>query len=156
MAQQGSQKPGEAPLHQGQGSLATSLRFAAEAATPGIHLSTYQPEATPQDEIFETPSYFSQADRPISAEPEAIATSPREAAAGAKTGQDILRRMSLAAMGRRESLSEIRSGNPDLALSGNIISATFNIPHAFRYRKGADWVCFSHLFRLCFCFRLPF
>ncbi|GKU20121.1 unnamed protein product [Fusarium langsethiae] len=40
---------------------------------------------------------------------------------------------------RRESLSEIRAANPDLALSGNIISATFNTPHSFVYRKGGDW-----------------
>lgn len=44
------------------------------------------------------------------------------------------------AMRRRESLSEIRAANPDLALSGNIISATFNTPHSFKYRKGGDWV----------------
>ncbi|POR35315.1 Trehalose-phosphatase [Tolypocladium paradoxum] len=42
-------------------------------------------------------------------------------------------------MARRESLTEIRAANPDLALSGNIISATFNIPHALTYHKGADW-----------------
>ncbi|KAI5460306.1 putative trehalose-6-phosphate synthase/trehalose phosphatase [Mariannaea sp. PMI_226] len=40
---------------------------------------------------------------------------------------------------RRESLSEIRAANPDLALSGNIISATFSTPHTFSYRKGGDW-----------------
>ncbi|KYK62057.1 putative trehalose-6-phosphate synthase/trehalose phosphatase [Drechmeria coniospora] len=42
-------------------------------------------------------------------------------------------------MARRESLSEIRAADPDLALTGNIISATFNIPHALTYHKGADW-----------------
>ncbi len=41
---------------------------------------------------------------------------------------------------RRESLTEIREANPDLALSGNILSATFNIPHTLKYRKGGDWV----------------
>ncbi|KAK2061700.1 hypothetical protein LY76DRAFT_643718, partial [Colletotrichum caudatum] len=55
------------------------------------------------------------------------------------SGRDILKRMTLAAMGRRESLSQIRASNPDLQLSGNIISATFNIPHSLRYRKGSDW-----------------
>jgi trehalose 6-phosphate synthase/phosphatase len=39
-----------------------------------------------------------------------------------------------------ESLAEIRAANPDLALSGNIISVTFNIPYQVRYRKGGDWV----------------
>ncbi|KFG79505.1 putative trehalose-6-phosphate synthase/trehalose phosphatase [Metarhizium anisopliae] len=43
-------------------------------------------------------------------------------------------------MARRESLSEIRAANPDLGLSGNIISVAFNIPYSFTYRKGGDWV----------------
>ncbi|KAK5993099.1 Trehalose-phosphatase [Cladobotryum mycophilum] len=42
-------------------------------------------------------------------------------------------------MARRESLSEIRAVNPELSLSGNIISATFTIPHALTYHKGGDW-----------------
>lgn len=43
-------------------------------------------------------------------------------------------------MARRESLSEVRAANPDLGLSGNIISAAFNIPYSFTYRQGQDWV----------------
>ncbi|KAG9251781.1 glycosyltransferase family 20-domain-containing protein [Emericellopsis atlantica] len=42
-------------------------------------------------------------------------------------------------MERRESLSEIRAANPDLSLSGNIISATFSAPHSFTYRTGGQW-----------------
>ncbi|KAM3429036.1 hypothetical protein NHJ13734_008340 [Beauveria thailandica] len=42
-------------------------------------------------------------------------------------------------MARRESLSEILAANPELSLSGSIISAAFNIPHALTYRKGGDW-----------------
>ncbi|KZZ93738.1 Glycosyl transferase, family 20 [Moelleriella libera RCEF 2490] len=42
-------------------------------------------------------------------------------------------------MARRESLSEIRAADPDLGLSGNIISVAFNIPYAFTYRGGNDW-----------------
>lgn len=49
----------------------------------------------------------------------------------------------VSAMRRRESLSEIRAANPDLALTGNIISATFSTPHTFRYLKGGDWVSIS-------------
>lgn len=49
-------------------------------------------------------------------------------------------------MARRESLSEIRAANPELSLTGNIISATFNIPHAVTYHKGGAWVsAFSSL-----------
>ncbi|KAJ2968896.1 hypothetical protein NQ176_g8951 [Zarea fungicola] len=42
-------------------------------------------------------------------------------------------------MVRRESFSEILAANPELSLSGSIISAAFNIPHALTYRKGGDW-----------------
>ncbi|PHH85950.1 hypothetical protein CDD83_10949 [Cordyceps sp. RAO-2017] len=44
-----------------------------------------------------------------------------------------------AVMARRESLSELRAANPELSLSGNIISATFNLPHALTYCKNGDW-----------------
>lgn len=43
-------------------------------------------------------------------------------------------------MARRESLSDIRAANPELSLSGSIISVAFNIPHALTYRVGQDWV----------------
>ncbi|KAK0624317.1 putative trehalose-6-phosphate synthase/trehalose phosphatase [Immersiella caudata] len=59
---------------------------------------------------------------------------------GAENSKDFLRRLSFAVMGgRRDSISEIRKTSPDLSLTGNIISATFNIPHSLKYRKGADW-----------------
>lgn len=58
-------------------------------------------------------------------------------------------------MRRRESLSEIRAANPDLALSGNIISATFNTPHAFKYRKGGDWVRASRALSSVLCPLFP-
>jgi hypothetical protein len=78
-----------------------------------------------------SPSYFSQADPKI----------PRRPLLG--VDGLLQRKVTTANMGRRESLSEIRTTHPDLSLSGNIISATFNIPHAFTYRKGGDWVRFS-------------
>jgi hypothetical protein len=71
-----------------------------------------------------------------------------EAAAGAITSDDIAKRSSLAALDSKESLSEMQSAYPGLALSGNIISATFNIPHSLRYHKGADWVSLFHLLNL--------
>lgn len=48
----------------------------------------------------------------------------------------------------KASMSDIRSISPDLALTGNIISATFNLPHSLKYRKGADWVSQSSFFLL--------
>lgn len=117
-----------------------------DAVTPGINLSTYvaRPSSrvphSPRDILSRShhqhpqrgdsddapPSYFSRADPTIRR----------------PNGPLPLRRTTTAAMasGRRESLSDIQRANPDLALSGNIISATFNIPHAFSYSKGGDWV----------------
>ncbi|KAJ2902284.1 putative glycosyltransferase family 20 protein [Zalerion maritima] len=36
-------------------------------------------------------------------------------------------------------LEEMMSENPSLALTGNVISANFNIPYSLKYRLGADW-----------------
>ncbi|KAH8895910.1 hypothetical protein GQ53DRAFT_743863 [Thozetella sp. PMI_491] len=116
--------------------------------TPGINLHTYKSEssgdgAAPGNatDRSDSPSYFKgvQPDRATVASPNPIderaADSPSQAAAGAKSPQDILRRMSLS----QESFATIRDANPDLSLSGNIISATFTIPHSLKYRKGSDW-----------------
>ncbi|KAH6653245.1 glycosyltransferase family 20-domain-containing protein [Truncatella angustata] len=53
--------------------------------------------------------------------------------------QEVLRRISLSTKGRRESISDIKAAVPDLALSGNIISATFTLPHSIKYRQGGEW-----------------
>lgn len=75
--------------------------------------------------------------------PSVAAQSPAQAAAGAKSGDDILTRISLTATEAPPSFSEIRAANPNLEWSENIISATFNIPHSLKYHKGADWVSTS-------------
>lgn len=119
----------------------------SDAVTPGIHQHTYLDSA--DNSRSGSPSYFSQSDRKVafaSSDPSiaatpSITTHNLPQSPGSITGKDILKRMTLAAMGRRESLSRIREANPDLQLSGNIISATFNIPHSVKYRKGSDWVC---------------
>jgi trehalose 6-phosphate synthase/phosphatase len=99
--------------------------------TPGIHFSTYTSESSPS-------SYFSQ---DVNSAEGQMAQSPSEAAAGAKSGHDILRRMSL--VGSQQDLlsdTDPRAANPSLSLSGSVISATFCIPHSLHYRKGYDWV----------------
>ncbi|TDZ38425.1 Trehalose-phosphatase [Colletotrichum trifolii] len=119
----------------------------SDAVTPGIHQSTYRDSN--DSSRSGSPSYFFQADRKVAndsdpslsaAQTPSIANSNLPHFPTEKTvGRDIIKRMTLAAMGRRESLSHIRAANPDLSLSGNIISATFNIPHSLKYRKGSDW-----------------
>ena len=101
-----------------------------DAVTPGIGPDSYFPQ---QDDLrnnnTNSPeaqrSYFSYGDRKILQRQDSI-------------WDRIIGHRST--MARRESLSEIRAANPALSLSGNVISATFNIPHAFTYCKGGHWV----------------
>jgi trehalose 6-phosphate synthase/phosphatase len=103
--------------------------------TPGMHLGE-EPSRKDTD-----PSYFAQDPSRFG---DGMAQSPVEAASGAASNHEILRRMSLTGSGlhRLESLADIdpRAANPSLGLSGGVISATFCIPHSLRYRQGQDWV----------------
>ncbi|TVY42817.1 Trehalose-phosphatase [Lachnellula subtilissima] len=104
--------------------------------TPGFLPSEHDTEGS--DHPSET-SYFAH---DINKVRSAIAQSPTAAASGAKSNQDLLRRISLTSgLGRQDSLIDMdpRAANPSLSLSGGIISATFCIPHTLKYRKGADW-----------------
>ncbi|KAL2354363.1 glycosyltransferase family 20-domain-containing protein [Cryomyces antarcticus] len=72
-------------------------------------------------------------------------TSPSQAAAGAKSRQEVLRRLSLVDSGRtsarRPSLADVdpRAAYPALGLSGGIITATFCVPYNLGFSNGADW-----------------
>ena len=103
----------------------TDLGF--EAVTPGIDPRAYLAKSETRRGDGPNSSYFSRADTVISPDSQARNSLVRQAT-------------SRTTMERRESLSDIRAANPDLHLSGNIISATFNAPHAFTYRKGGQWV----------------
>lgn len=115
--------------------------------TPGIGLQTYKSENddTPAG-ARPDPEYFSKkdVDHALAASPEPVdkeQSAQAQIEAGADAGKDFLNRLRRTAMGsRQDSLSEIRAKYPSLSLSGNIISATFTVPHGLRYRKGADWV----------------
>ncbi|POS79497.1 glycosyltransferase family 20 [Diaporthe helianthi] len=110
--------------------------------TPGIGLETYDSGTSADSAESAGSNYFSS--KPVPGGQDAI-VSPNAiddtmaAEPTPTTGNDILRRMSKASRGRRQTLSEIKSAYPALSLSGNVISATFNMPHSLRYRKGNDW-----------------
>lgn len=108
--------------------------------TPGIHLSTYQQG---RGSLNRNPSnYFaSNLNTLVEGMPDSAADSPSAALAGAGSGHEVLRRMSLPT-DRRDSVASVDplAANPELALSGSVISATFCLPHSMKYRKGTDWV----------------
>jgi trehalose 6-phosphate synthase/phosphatase len=73
-------------------------------------------------------------------------SSPAEVVKGAKTGPELLRRLSLIdAVKPEEVVTDPRAAHPGLHLSGNVISANFTIPYNVGMRFGADWVCYRIL-----------
>ncbi len=92
-------------------------------------------------------SYFGSSALGSSTESQGPQPAPASVSASqSPTSIDLLKktaRNNIAMAARRDSLTDIRQNNPDLALSGNIISATFNIPHSLDYRKGTEWVSLS-------------
>jgi trehalose 6-phosphate synthase/phosphatase len=100
--------------------------------TPGIHLSTYHSEVSPEQHHR---SYFTH-------NPAAHEQAVQDGNARAPSGHDILRRMSLSHQHKEGLLadSDPRVAFPSLSLSGSVISATFCIPHSLHHRKGRAWV----------------
>ncbi|GAP85069.1 putative glycosyltransferase family 20 protein [Rosellinia necatrix] len=122
------------------------------AVTPGIHQATYDSPATQRPNGADSPGYFTQDprahDRPSKPnhENEAEASdkarapsSPTDLIRGAMSGEEVLRRISLAAIGRSNSLADIKEAAHDLALTGNIISATFTTPYTIKHHKNGEW-----------------
>lgn len=112
--------------------------------TPGIGVETYDSGTSADSAESAGSNYFTSKPTRLLEEavasPNAIDDTMAAPSADPMSGHDILRRMSKASRGRRQTLSEIKSAYPALSLSGNVISATFNMPHSLRYRKGNDWV----------------
>ncbi|KAF2965735.1 hypothetical protein GQX73_g7856 [Xylaria multiplex] len=118
--------------------------------TPGIHLATYKTPASQQSINSDSPGYFTQDpkkhDRPSepSHKPQPPgesrrSSSPTDLIRGAMSGEEVLRRMSQSTRGRSESITDIKSAAPDLALTGNIISVTFTTPHTVKYHNNGEW-----------------
>ncbi|KAK4098511.1 glycosyltransferase family 20 protein [Parathielavia hyrcaniae] len=123
--------------------------------TPGITREAYESEASDNATGAATPEpgYFTPRldEHALAASPAPDATGDdgqsfeNRLHTGLEESTKYMRRVSVAALGQptdkpaAESMSEIRSISPDLSLTGNIISATFNIPYSVKYPKGADW-----------------
>ncbi|KAI1640745.1 glycosyltransferase family 20-domain-containing protein [Biscogniauxia mediterranea] len=119
--------------------------------TPDINLSTYSSQSSSDSRGYESPSYFTKdprqhdraartVDSPLQL-PDTAERSPSshtDPVTREMAGHEVLRRMSLS-KGSRESISDIKAAAPDLALSGNIISATFTTPHSLKYHKNGEW-----------------
>tara|TARA_R110002003_G_scaffold104_42_gene8573 strand:- start:9493 stop:11955 length:2463 start_codon:yes stop_codon:yes gene_type:complete len=121
--------------------------------TPGVHLGgksayiepgdpgsettlPFDPEKASPGPSWSANSYF--ADRQVADK----AGTPTEAAAGAQTEDELLKKLSgTADPATKHDLADVdpRSAHPGLNLSGRIISATFAVPYNLGYSKGNDW-----------------
>ena len=71
-------------------------------------------------------------------------SSPAEAVAGARSPEEVLRRLSLASQSSKYpaiATFDPRTAYPGLELSGNVISATFCVPYKIDYGSAGEWVC---------------
>lgn len=88
----------------------------------------------------DAPSYFDKTQS--SKDPAAKSpSSPAEAVEGARSGPELLRRLSLVGETAPKSPgTDLRAAHPGLKLTGRIINAAFCIPYKLGLRSGADWV----------------
>ncbi|KAI3325681.1 glycosyltransferase family 20 protein [Xylariaceae sp. AK1471] len=147
-AAEGGNDPGSPNLPPHERSAVTKV-----PVTPDIHQDTYQTPSLQRSNDSQSAGYFTQDprqhDRPSKsshigqpAEDDFAnrrSSSPTDLIRGAMSGEEVLRRMSHSAAGRRESITDIKSAAPDLALTGNIISVTFTTPHTLKYHKNGEW-----------------
>jgi trehalose 6-phosphate synthase/phosphatase len=103
---------------------------------PNDHAETPLAGESLQNPSWKTSSYFAPkaGERP---------ESPTEAAAGASSGQDLLRRLSLIPdPSFKKELADLdpRAAHPGLNLSGRVISATFALPYNVGHTHDKDWV----------------
>ena len=79
--------------------------------------------------------------------------SPSEATTGARSGEELLRRLSLTDSVPRpdQTLIDPYTAHPALGLSGNVISASFCVPYKIAYNPCGDWVrCYDSLIKKVF------
>ncbi|KAI1424160.1 trehalose-phosphatase [Xylaria sp. FL1777] len=117
--------------------------------TPGIHRATYKTPTWQQSNGSENQGYFtldtiehghpSEPNRQAEVPDETRTSSPTDLIRDTMSGEELLKRMSQSVTGRSESIADIQSAAPDLALTGNIISVTFTTPHTIKYRHNGEW-----------------
>lgn len=110
------------------------------AITPGVSesgASTYGEKTQLNNDSYFAPKL---ADQAISEEPSEYDDPVVTAARGARTPAELLRRMSLVSQSQGESFGfDPREKYPNLNLSGNLISATFCLPHKVGFTADGEW-----------------
>lgn len=121
--------------------------------TPGVHLHGHSAYIDPRDGQNKSDNSTQKADKPDNQQAQSNSyfaprddgqvSSPTEVAAGARTGEELLRRLSLTPNPvQKPDLADVdpRAAHPGLSLSGRIISATFCLPYNIEFAPGPEWV----------------
>ena len=130
-------QPNPGPIGSGVNVLGEDAFLNASNATPDLRGEQSQPSTLP-----DVPSYFS--DIPgnhASSVPPAVASpiTPAQAVKDAKSGPELLRRLSLIESPIMLD-ADPREQYPSLRLTGRVISAAFCIPYKLYLHPGSDWV----------------
>jgi trehalose 6-phosphate synthase/phosphatase len=118
------------------------VRVLGEEAYTMASTATPTPGAEKGQPLFPgAPSYFSNTPgaEGLSGSSDATPITPAEAAKDARSGNELLRRLSLRDTPKVLE-ADLRQQHPGLRLSGRIISAAFCIPYKVYYRPGSQWV----------------
>lgn len=147
------ESPDDERLSSSQRSIHPALRPSVTSVpvTPGgAGESTYvhpekvseEPEAISPEDRRQGDSTCNQKSYFALKEGEERAASPTEMAAGARSGEDLLRRLSLSGQLGLGGQADIdpRTAHPSLSLSGGIISATICLPYDIGHVPGGHWV----------------
>lgn len=125
----------------------------AVPVTPGLYTAGHSAYFQPDAPIVHPPLPFDAEKAPSgpqwnpnssSAVSDDRASSPTDVAAGAKSPDEILRRLSRPNLdpAAKSDLADIdpKAAHPNLNLSGGVISATTAVPYSIGYSPGNDWV----------------
>ncbi|KAF7585589.1 threalose-6-phosphate phosphatase, partial [Aspergillus hancockii] len=115
------------------------VRVLGEEAYTMASTTTPIPGGEKEQSLFpDAPSYFSKTldTEGLSGSSDATPVTPAEAAKDARSGVELLRRLSLREMPKVLE-ADLRQQHPGLRLSGRIISAAFCIPYKVYYRPGS-------------------
>lgn len=134
----------------GLSALGEEAYLEASAATPAVvsaataAAGAENPREPKQDES--AASYFAEVPGTATALKDAYAKSPMspaDAASGASSGPELLRRLSLiggAHLTPATPVTDPRADHPGLQLTGRIISASLCMPYKVAHQTGQDWV----------------
>ncbi len=121
--------------------LDTDLSDTHEDRHPALHPDITNVPVTPGVQMTGRSAYLEDTEHEHNGHQTDSVGSPTAVAAGARTGEELLRRLSTSDSATKNEPADAdpRAAHPALNLSGRIISATFTVPYSIGHSSGQDW-----------------